>query len=156
MYREINATDASAGAKSVNQVLATAQSIMQNEAGKGADLYYYSDFQQSAFPAQPDKSLMKDIFFYGLPVQTNEAPDIYIDTAWLTTPVLQTGKSNYIVVRTRLEGKAPKENPVLNLVINGQVKSAAQLNFSDKNESVDTLSFQVSNTSWQEIAAYSQ
>jgi len=152
VYREINATDASAGAKSVNQVLATAQSIMQSEAGKGADVYYYSDFQQSAFPAQPDKSLMKDIVFYGLPVQTDEAADIYIDTAWLTTPVLQTGKSNYIVVRTRLEGKAPKENPVLNLVINGQVKSAAQLNFTDKNESVDTLNFQVNNTNWQQIA----
>ena len=152
VYREINATEVSAGSKTVNQVLATAQSILQDEGGKGADVYYYSDFQQSAFPAQPDKGLMKDITFYGLPVQTNEASDIYIDTAYLTTPVLQTGKSNYLVVHTRLEGKAPKENPVLNLVINGQVKSAASLNFTDKNESVDTLSFQVNNTSWQGIA----
>jgi hypothetical protein len=151
VYREINATDASAGAKTVNQVLAVAQSIMQNEAVK-ADVYYYSDFQQSAFPVQPDEALMKDITFYGLPVQTNEASDIYIDTAWLTTPVLQTGKSNYLVVRTRLEGRQPKENPVLNLVINGQVKSAASLNFSNKIESVDTLNFQVNNTNWQEIA----
>ena len=152
VYRDINATDVSAGAKTVNQVLAIAQSIMQNEAGRGADVYYYSDFQQSAFPAQPDKALMKDITFYGLPVQTNEATDIYIDTAHLTTPVLQSGKSNYLVVRTKLEGKAPKESPVLNLVINGQVKSAASLNFADKSESLDTLNFQVSNTNWQQIA----
>ncbi len=152
VFTEINATEVSAAAKTVNQVLATAQSIMQDEGGKGADLYYYADFQQSAFPAAPDKGLMKDITFYGLPVQTSEATDIYIDTAYLTTPVLQAGKSNYLVVRTRLEGKAPKENPVLNLVINGQVKSAASLNFAGKAESVDTLNFQVSNTSWQQLA----
>ena len=151
VWREINATDVTASSKTVNQVLAAAQSIMQNDGSAKADLYYYSDFQQNAFPAQPDKALMKNITFYGLPVQTGEAADIYIDTAFLTTPVLQTGKSNFLVVHTRNEGKPPKENPVLNVVINGQVKSAASLNFSDKNESIDTLSFQVNDASWQAI-----
>ncbi len=151
VFAEINATDLSASAKTVDQVLANAQSIMENEGKTGADLYYYSDFQQSAFPAQPDKGLMKNITFYGVPVQTDEAQDIYIDTAYLTTPVLQTGKSNYIIVHTHCTGKPPKENPVLNLAINGQVKSAASLNFSDKAESFDTLNFQVNNANWQKI-----
>jgi Aerotolerance regulator N-terminal len=151
VYNEINVTEVTAGSKTVNQVLATAQNIMQNEGSGGADVYYYSDFQQNAFPAAPDKALMQNIVFYGLPVQTDEAADIYVDTAFLTIPVLEMGKSNYLVVRTHLTGKPPKENPVLNLVINGQVKSAASLNFSDKSESVDTLSFQVSNGNWQSI-----
>jgi hypothetical protein len=151
VYRDINATEPSASIKTVNQVLATTQSILQGEGSSGADLYYYSDFQQNSFPGQPDKALMKNITFYGLPVQTDEAADIYIDTAFLTTPVLQTGKSNSLVVRSHLTGKPPKDNPVLNLVINGQIKSAASLNFGDKNERVDTLGFQVSNASWQAI-----
>jgi hypothetical protein len=151
VYAEINTTDVSSSAKNVNEVMATVQSILQNEGSNGADVYYYSDFQQSAFPAAPDKALMKNITFYGLPVQSDEAQDIYIDTAYLTTPVLQTGKSNYLVIRTRCEGKPPKESPVLNLSINGQVKSAASLNFADKKESVDTLSFNVNNTNWQQI-----
>lgn len=148
---EINSTDVSASSKTVNQVLATARNIMQNVGSEGADIYYYSDFQQNAFPAQPDPGLMKNIVFYGLPVQAEEASDIYIDTAYLTTPVLQTGKSNYLIVRTRMEGKAPKENPVLNLTINGQVKSAASLSFSDKKESIDTLNFVVNDANWQRI-----
>jgi hypothetical protein len=155
VYSEIIATEASANAKTVNQVMATVQSIVsQSDAQQqkaGADVYYYSDFQQSAFPAQPDKALMQNITFYGLPVQTTEAQDIYIDTAWLTAPVLQTGKSNYVVVRTHCTGAQPKENPVLNLTINGQVKSAASLNFADKKESVDTLNFQVNDAGWQDI-----
>ncbi len=132
VFSEINATELSAASKNINQVLANVQSILQNEAGKSAAVYYYSDFQQSAVPAQPDKALMKDITFYGLPVQTDEPENIYIDTAFLTTPVLQTGKSNYLVIKSHSAGKTPKESPVLNLSINGQVKSAASLNFSDK------------------------
>jgi len=151
IYSEINATDLSASSKTVNQVMAMAQSILQNEGSPAADVYYYSDFQQSAFPVQPDAALMKNITFYGLPVQSDEAADIYIDTAYLTTPVLQTGKSNYLVVHTHAAGKAPKENPVLNLSINGQVKSAASLNFTDSKDNFDTLGFQVNDANWQAI-----
>lgn len=152
VYAAINATEASAGSKNAGQVLATVQSIMQSEGSAGADLYYYSDFQLNSFPAQPDKALMKNISFVGLPVQTNEAQDVYIDTAFLTTPVLQAGKNNYLVVNTRRTGDAPKENTVLNLVINGQVKSALTIDFADKKESTDTLSFQVNSAEWQKIA----
>ncbi len=154
VFATINATEPGSSSKSVEQVLATVQSILsQDQSGKntGADVYYYSDFQQNAFPAVPDKSLTKNITFYGLPVKADDIQDIYIDTAYLTTPVLQAGKTNYVVVRTHLSGNAPKENPVLNLAINGQVKSAATLNFSNKNESEDTLNFQVNNTNWQDM-----
>ncbi|MES2703753.1 MAG: BatA and WFA domain-containing protein [Bacteroidota bacterium] len=147
----INATEASASAKNIGQVLVNAQSIMQNEVATGADLYYYSDFQQVAFPAPPAKELMKNITFYGLPVQAGEVRDVYIDTAFLTTPVLQTGKSNYIVVRSKLAGKQPEEQPVLSLVINGQVKSAASLDFSNGTERSDTMNFQVETGNWQQI-----
>ena len=151
VFALINNTEVSAMAKTVNQVLATGQSIMENEGAARADIYYYSDFQQSAFPAQPDKGLTKNITFYGIPVQAEDAQDVYIDTAYLTSPVLQTGSNNYLVVHTRLTGAAPKEKPVVNLLINGQVKSAASLSLEDKKESVDTLSFQVNDGRWQEI-----
>jgi hypothetical protein len=150
IFAEINATEISAAAKTVDQVLAATQSILESEPGD-ADLYYYSDFQQSAFPARPDRSLMQRITFYGLPVQTTEPEDVYIDTAYLTAPVLQTGKSNYLVIHSRSAGAAPKENLVLSLAINGQVKSAASLDFSGKKESIDTLSFNVNDANWQKI-----
>ncbi|MBW7913199.1 MAG: hypothetical protein H3C54_05760, partial [Taibaiella sp.] len=56
---------------------------------------------------------------------------MYIDTAWMSNPVVQTGESNELVVRTRLYGDAPERDPVLNLLVNGQVKSAATLNFNE-------------------------
>lgn len=151
VYSQVNLTEPTSAAKTVNQVLANAQSILRTEGTKGADVYYYSDFQQYSFAAVPEKALMEHITFYGLPVQADEVADVYIDTAWLTTPVLQTGKSNYIVVHSKLTGKAPAENPVLNLMINGQVKSAASLNFDGKEDRFDTLNFQVNDARWQGI-----
>ena len=148
---ELNNIDVSPISRSAEQTLNAVQSLMQNEGTTGADVYYYSDYQHNTFPAQPVDAQMKNITFYGLPVQAGEPQNIYIDTAYLTTPVLQSGQSNRLVVLTKAIGKLPKDMPVLQLSVNGQVKSAASLNFSDKTKSVDTLSFQVNDAGWQQI-----
>ncbi|MBS1584888.1 MAG: BatA domain-containing protein [Bacteroidetes bacterium] len=148
---ELNNIDASASDKNVEQVLSTVQSMMQGEVASGADVYYYSDYQISTFETKPDASLMKNIAFYGVPVQSTELQNVYIDTAYLNSPVLQTGQPNQLIVRSRALGKLPKDAPVLQLSVNGQVKSAATLNFSAKNESTDTLNFQVNTANWQQM-----
>lgn len=148
---EINGLSISPAGRSVNQLLSTVQSLVQSETAAAADLYYYSDFQRTAFTAAPDKSLMQHVNFYGVPVQTDALQNIYIDTAYLSSPVLQTGQSNQLIVHTRAIGKLPAEAPVLQLSINGQVKNAATLSFNDKNEHTDTLSFQVNDAGWQHI-----
>jgi hypothetical protein len=147
----INAIEVSPVSKTGTQVLAATQNLTQSEGANTTDLYYYSDFQQQAFAQQPDATLLKNINFNGIPVQEAEPHNIYIDTAYLATPVLQTGQTNQLVVTTKATGALPKDQPVLQLSINGQVKSAATLNFSDKKESIDTLSFQVGNAGWQRI-----
>lgn len=149
---EINNIELSANSKSAAQVFATVQGILQNEAKTGADLYYYSDFQRNSFDARQDKSLTKNISFYGIPVQPDDIQNIYIDTAYLDMPVLQTGQGNSLIVHTKAQGKLPEDNPVLQLTINGQVKSAATLDFNGKTERIDTLSFQVNDANWQQIS----
>ncbi|GAA4462838.1 BatA and WFA domain-containing protein [Nemorincola caseinilytica] len=151
-YAAIQAIDISAATLSVDKIVAETEVARQNENATEAGLYYYSDFQQSAFPAPPSKGQMQHITFYGIPVQAAEAGNVYIDTAYLTTPVLQADRSNYVVVHTRNAGTAPKESLVLNLSVNGQVKSAASLSFDDSNERIDTLTFQVSGAGWQQIS----
>lgn len=147
----INNVQLSPAVKQTSQLLATVQNLTANASETGADVYYYSDFQKSSFAAEPDKTLMRNLTFYGLPVQSEKTQNIYIDTAYLTSPVLQTGQGNQIIVRTIATGKLPKDMPVLQLAVNGQVKSAATMAFNDKGESIDTLSFQPSGAGWQQI-----
>lgn len=152
MLAALSATDVSAANRDAEQVFTNVQSLLQNESIPAADLYYYSDFQQNAFAARQDPALLRHIDFYGVPVQSEEKQNLFIDTAYLLSPVLQTGQTNQLVVHTRIAGEAPKDNPVLQLAVNGQIKTAASPVFNDKSESFDTLAFQVNDAGWQQLS----
>lgn len=146
---EIGAIDVSAERKNAQQVLSMLQSIRRSEAAPGADLYYYSDFQQSAVATPPDEQ--DNVTVYAVPLKAEEVSNVYIDTAYLLNPVLQMEESNELIVRTKLYGDVPEEAPVLNLSVNGQVKSAATLSFNNNKETTDTLVFRVNDAAWQQI-----
>ena len=149
---ELNNIDVTSSARTSAQVFATVQGLTQGEGAAGADLYYYSDFQRNSFPAAREEAEMKDIHFYGVPVRAGTVANIFIDTAYLTSPVLESGQNNKLVVVSRLVGKKPNEQPVIQLSVNGQVKNAASINIdNEKGQSIDTLSFQVNNSGWQRI-----
>lgn len=150
----LNSIDISSTGKSSAQTFATVQSLMQSETAQRADLYYYSDFQRSGFEAKPDAGLTRGITFHAVSVQAPAPGNVYIDTAYLAAPVLQAGAPNALIVRSRLAGKASSTAPVLQLAINGQVKSGASLVFNDKNISSDTLSFSINEGGWQRILLY--
>jgi len=151
-YNTIQATEITAATTSVDRVLAAAATAREHEQADKAVVYYYSDFQQSAFPAIPTSEQTRNIVFYGIPVQVPGIPNVYIDTVILTNPVLQADRSNYAVVRTRKTGESNDAHPVLNLAVNGQVKSAASLSFDESDVRTDTLSFQVSGNGWQQLS----
>lgn len=146
---EIGSIELSAITKTAQQVVSLLQDVTRSEAMPGADLYYYSDFQKSAVAAPPAKA--DNITVYAIQVKGNTPANVYIDTAYMTSPVLQAGESNQLIVRTKLYGENPEQAPVLNLLVNGQVKSAATINFSSEKERVDTLSFRVNDAAWQKI-----
>jgi hypothetical protein len=148
---EINALDISATAKSMEQLMAAVQQISEQEHEPEVDFYVYSDLQQHYFPEAPKANWFKHIHFYGIALQAPDVCNIYIDTAYLDMPVLQSGSNNKLIVKTVCKGPMPKESPVLQLSSKGQVKSAATLNFSADKQRLDTLSFAVNDDSWQEL-----
>ena len=152
IYAKIDRLEPANASRTAEQVVAMANNIVRNAGIADADLFYYSDFQAYTFYKRPDAASLKHITFYGIPIQAPEPGNVYIDTAYLTLPVLQTGKTNNLIVHTIASGSAPKEPLVMQLAINGQVKSAATLDFADRTERMDTLTFSVNDASWQKIA----
>jgi hypothetical protein len=149
---ELNAIGTSAKNKTSEQVFAFVQNITSSETYPAADLYYYSDYQLNNFTEIKDKSLLDRIHFYGIPVRGVDVSNVYIDTAFFDVPVLQTGENARLIVRTKAVGKEAEEVPVLQLAINGQMKSAATLGFKDSRERVDTINFQLNDSRWQQIS----
>jgi Aerotolerance regulator N-terminal len=144
--QRLRETQFSSARKTATQVLTTVQHLLADQATdpasgtNGATVYYFSDFQKTSFPEIPEKSLTDHITFYAMPLQGTDVSDIGIDTAFFTVPVLEAGHANRLVVKTHKTGSGATEQPVLQLKVNGQVKSALSVNFKDRNESTDTLS----------------
>lgn len=151
---ELDAIGTSAAGKDAAQVFASVQSLLQSHPGSSAELYYYSNFPQAQFAAKPEASAIRNITLHAVSIQPSQRTNLYIDTATLTAPVLQSGQSNALVVKTRQVPGGAKidQQPVLQLVVNGQVKSAASPVFNASGESVDTLAFSVDGAGWQELS----
>jgi hypothetical protein len=144
----IQAINPSSVSKTSSQVLSELQSMSQ---GEKTDLYYLSDFQQHAFTAVPEPLQLRDVRFNGIKINGNKVQNVYIDTAYFESPVLQSSQSNKLVVRTRYFGEAPENNIVLQLSVDGLVKSAATPVFTENKEHYDTLAFQANGTGWQKL-----
>lgn len=152
VYSEINEINYSAAGKTMTQIASLAANIINNQTEKRkADLYYYSDLQDYTVQQLPDTDITKDMTVYAIPLAGDKVKDVYIDTAYLSSPTLQTGKPNSLIVHTKTVGEGDKEAPVLQLRVNGQVKSAATPHYNEKGESVDTLSWQVNDAAWQRV-----
>ncbi|HTN18392.1 MAG TPA: BatA domain-containing protein, partial [Chitinophagaceae bacterium] len=134
--------------KTSTQILSELQGMAQ---GEKTDFYYLSDFQQYAFTTAPEQAQLKDIQFNGVKISGTKVQNAYIDTAYFETPVLQSNQGNKLVVRTRYFGEAPENNSVLQLSVDGVVKSAASPVFTENKEHYDTLAFQVSGNGWQKL-----
>lgn len=117
------------------------------------DLYYLSDFQLNQFDPSKSKTISERLHFNGVQISAAGQPtNVYIDTAFLEYPSLQNGKQNKLIVRSRYSGDAPKENPILQLILDGSVKGAASLDFRSAKERLDTLSFETNGSGWHRIS----
>ncbi len=149
---ELGGISISAKSRTSEQVFAFVNNILTTENYPAADLYYYSDFQLNSFTEINDKKQFDKIQFYGIPLQGSDIRNVYIDTAYFDAPALQTGTNARLVVRTKSTGKEGDDIPVLQLAVNGQMKSAATLGFINSSERTDTINFQLNDSRWQEIS----
>lgn len=145
----LNAIQLSPRAKNNKQVLTELQSMLGTN--ENASLYYLSDFQQNDFATAPEEKLLHNIRFNGVQIEQKNPQNIYIDTAFFESPVIQTGQNNKLIVRTKYSGDKPKTATVVQMSVDGKIKSAATPVFTDNDTHTDTLSFSVNNANWQKI-----
>jgi hypothetical protein len=141
----------SANSKTSTQVFSELEGMLQENELKEIDFYYVSDFQKQQFGTELGVPLLSKINFNGVQIRQAKPQNTYIDTAYFETPVIQTGQSNRLIVRTKYFGEEPRKNIVLQLTVDGLVKSAATPNFNQQKESYDTLSFQTNDNQWQSL-----
>ncbi|MBQ6083995.1 MAG: BatA domain-containing protein [Bacteroidales bacterium] len=119
MLMSIDAMQTEASPMSINALYENLQMIMRRNGFKSASLFMYSDFQDNVMNLN---GIVADsaIQIVAMPLKSDYQQNIYIDTVWLSSPILQKDLANEINVRVVNEsGKDVKGLPV-NFEIDGK------------------------------------
>ena len=119
MLMSIDAMQTEASPLMFNNLYENLQMIMKRYGFKSASLFMYSDFQDNMMNME---GLVADstIQLVVMPLKSDYQQNIYIDTVWLSSPILQKGLANEINVRIVNESAKDINGLPVNFEIDGK------------------------------------
>ncbi len=127
----------SASARSLQQVINRLQAISDNNNHIG---YLLSDFQKNFAGTQQLKTNEGESLNF-IKLNSNDLPNISVDSIWSLSPVHQPNQLEHFVVRLRNFGAEDAPRVALKLSINGQQKAIGNISVAAGKSVIDTLSF---------------
>lgn len=119
MLMSIDAMQTEAYPLMFNDLYENLQMIMKRNGFKSASLFVYSDFQDNMMNMD---GLIADsaIQIIAMPLKSDYQQNIYIDTLWMSSPILQKGLANEINVRVVNESAKDINGLPVNFEIDGK------------------------------------
>jgi N-terminal double-transmembrane domain len=153
MLMSIDAMQTEASPMIFNNLYENLQMIMRRNGFKSASLFVYSDFQNDMMDM---RGIVADsaIQIVGLPLSSDYQQNIYIDTVWLSSPVLQTGLANEVNVRVVNDGGKEINGLPVYLEIDGVSTAFTTIDIPADGKGVTAMQF-VLNESGEKSAAVS-
>ena len=153
MLMSIDAMQTEASPMIFNNLYENLQMIMRRNGFKSASLFVYSDFQNDMMDM---RGIVADsaIQIVGLPLSSDYQQNIYIDTVWLSSPVLQTGLANEVNVRVVNDGGKEINGLPVYLEIDGVSAAFTTIDIPADGKGVTAMQF-VLNESGEKSAAVS-
>jgi hypothetical protein len=128
-------------------VVRNAVSIASEKKYPVFDIYLFSDFQKSSTNL-PEMAKDTTAYVYLLPYEHLQKRNIYIDSCWLTAPVMIAGRKTELKVRLRNSSATDYEKIPLKLWINGQQKAVAGVDVKAGGSELVTMTFTPRTTGW--------
>lgn len=143
----VDALRISAQSRSLTQIIARQQSLLDMQPGALKQQYIISDFQKNM--AGSADTANKDIAVNLIQLKANELPNVAVDSVWLLNATHRPGESEKLVVRLKnYAGKTAEKIP-LKLLINGEQKSLGSFTVAANTTQTDTLTFSGLQAGWQ-------
>ena len=119
MLMSIDAMQTEASPLTFNNLYENLQMIIKRNGFKSASLFVYSDFQENMMNMD---GLVADsaIQIVAMPLKSDYQQNIYIDTVWLSSPILQQDLANEINVRIVNESEKDINGLPVNFEIDGK------------------------------------
>ncbi len=122
--------------KSLAEIISRQQSLSkQNES---AQMYVISDMQKNTFDIENISQIDSNLSVLILPLNANTSNNLYIDSCWTNSPIIQEGKPIEIMARVVNKSEADLENFPAFLQVNNQQKAISNFSVS-ANESQEII-----------------
>ncbi|MCF8258632.1 MAG: BatA domain-containing protein [Flavobacteriales bacterium] len=117
---ELAGIDQSPTVRSMSEVASRARA--SDEKTKGHDIFLITDLQRSmADIGNVTPDTLTGLFV--LPVKATSVSNVYVDSAWFSTPVRLPGQPDMLLARIRNTGERPVENLTVKLTVNGMQRA---------------------------------
>ncbi len=133
--------------RSLKEIQALQQQNMSTAGIENRVFYWISDYQRSMVDMEIDTLAIT----YLVPLQPQQQDNVFIDSTWLEKPLVYTGQPNRLLVKVRNTGETNIESNRLTLNIGGQTKAIADVSVAPKAFTIDTVTFTVSKSGWQQL-----
>jgi len=147
MLIEIDRVKSSPLSKPFSEVILRQQEALTQEPNKSKQYFYISDLQKTSIDFTNLKADSSQISIVGLPLQAT--PNVYIDSCWFETPVLQINKPINLQVKLNNQGNKDLDNIPIRLLINGTQRAVASLSLKAGESAITIMSFSVAQSGWQ-------
>ncbi len=147
VMNELDRLVVSPASKEIGSIVSNAHSIASEKNYPDWEMYLFSDFQKNS----TDLLRMKEdtaAYFYLFPLAHLQKRNIYIDSCWLTGPVMITGRKTELKVRLRNSSETDYEKIPLKLWIDKQQKAVAGIDIKAGGYELVTMSFTPRKTGW--------
>lgn len=142
MLDQIDRMDQDGGPVVIGDVLDRFSMLRKQHGFNSATLFVYSDFQQNTFDlssATADSSLQLVV----VPMVPQVTSNLYIDTVWLASPILQVGIPNALNVKVVNDGEKEVKGLPINFSMNDNMAASATIDVEKGNSAILELQFVV-------------
>ena len=126
--------------KNFDQVQVRQGDLQKSGSAKVKSAYILSDFQEHFLSnsAAGEDSLMQTYF---IPVQTDDTDNLYIDSCWFESPVLQVNQLVKLNVRAKNSSSETYEDVPIKLKVSGVQRALASFTVAPYDETIITLTY---------------
>ncbi len=132
--------------RTLSQVLARQQQVLQQAPGEVRVAYLISDFQRSITDLESWKDTTFEVNL--VPLDAVQERNIALDSVWFEAPVQMVGQTQNLLVRVGNRSHDDVENIRLSLEMDGEEKPVGVLSIPAQGSVVDTVRLRIRHTGW--------
>lgn len=137
-----------AQSKQLSQVIQRQNSHFQEIEAANKIAFIVTDFQATTTELEQLQSLDTSITYYLVPLQASKKDNLFLDSAWLSSPMLQVQQKNEVRFRIVNEGNSEVEDLTVKLNLNGNQKGITNLSIPQEESKEGSITLNISETGW--------